>query len=106
MRAIEARIETDHGQPLSQKSCVLPRGQMACHTTSREKVWSGSLVTFGKIVVNRLTRLLRNLEANWSSGLALTNGCPIDRVAVGGHVRDLQCYDIAATKLAVYGQVE
>ena len=42
-----------------------------------------------EIVVDRLARLLRDLEANGPSRFALANGGSIDRISVGRYVNDL-----------------
>jgi len=50
--------------------------------------------------------LLRNLEWNWPAGLSLQHHGPAGHLAAVGHIHDPESDEIAASQLAVDGQVE
>jgi len=58
-----------------------------------------------EIDVDRLARLLRNLEANWPPCFALSNGGSIDGITMGCHINNPQAYQVARLKFAVDGEV-
>ena len=58
------------------------------------------------MVVDRLARLLRNLEANRPPCFELSNGGSIDGITMGCHISNPQAYQVAPTKFAVDGEVE
>jgi hypothetical protein len=58
------------------------------------------------MVVNRLARLLCDLEANGPSRLSLADASPIDGTAIGCYVSDPQTDDVTSTKFAIDGEVE
>ena len=55
---------------------------------------------------DRLPGPLGQLEANWPAGLVLPDIGTVDRVAVWCHVIDAQSDEVAASQLAVDGQIE
>jgi hypothetical protein len=59
-----------------------------------------------QVVVERLTRHLGQLEPDGSAGLALADSGAVDGVAVRRHVIDAERHQIAASQLAVDGEVE
>jgi hypothetical protein len=59
-----------------------------------------------EIIVNGLTCLLRDFEANGFTRFALPNGCSIECIAMRRHVSDFQADNITSSKFAVYGQVK
>ena len=61
---------------------------MASRTASREEVWTDGSTLLREMVVNRLTGLLRDLEANWASCFALANGGSINGVTIRCDIRD------------------
>ena len=62
---------------------------MTSRDASWKQVWTGPSAPLEEIVVDRLARLLRDLEANGPSRFALANGGSIDRISVGRYVNDL-----------------
>src|SRR6187399_2166840 len=64
MHAIKGCVQANHREPLTQQSCVLPRGQVTCRTASRKETWTRRFTPMREMVVDRLSGLLRNLEAN------------------------------------------
>ena len=58
------------------------------------------------VVIDSLARLVCQLELHRPSRLPLANGRASDRVAAGRYVLDLESHHVAATQLAVDGQVE
>jgi hypothetical protein len=103
MRAIEAWIKADQYEPPRQQSCVLPRGQMPCLAAPREEIWIRGSTPLREIVVDRLSGLLRDLEANRPSCFALSDGGSIDGTTMGCHISDPQSYQVAHTNFAVDG---
>jgi hypothetical protein len=81
------QVKADHGQPLSYS--LVPRAQMTSRAASWKQVWTGPPAPLEKVVVDRLARLLRDLEASGPSRFALANGCSIDRISVVRYVNDL-----------------
>ena len=59
-----------------------------------------------QVLVDRLARLVGQLEPNGSAGLLLADGCAIHRVAARGDVIDANGNHVAAAQLAVDRQVE
>src|SRR5262245_60787952 len=70
------------------------------------KHWSKLSIADPEVVVHRLPGHLGQLEANWSAGLALADVSAVDRVAVGCHVIDAESDEVAASQLAVDGEIE
>src|SRR5215471_3155507 len=105
--AVDARIEADACDPLGDEPRVLPR----CHapadrTTAREQKLAGPLACDPEVVVDGLTRLVRQLKLDRAACLPLADCRAIDRIAVRRNVLDLKGHHIAATELAVDCQVE
>ena len=59
-----------------------------------------------KVIVNSLPCHFGYLETNLPTGLPPTDGSSIDGVAVGSHIIDADRDKVAATQLAVDGEVE
>ena len=74
--------------------------------TTREKILAGLLATRLQIMVDCLAGLLGDLELHGATGLLLADGCPIQSVAMGCNIIDLQVHNIAAAKLAIYRQIK
>jgi hypothetical protein len=66
----------------------------------------GTLPVALRLVVNGLARLLRQLEADWTPGLSLAHHRTGERVSVWGNVFDPHRDDIAASQLAINGEIE
>ena len=58
------------------------------------------------MVVDRLAGLFRDLEANRPSCFSLSNGGSINGITIWCDVNDLEADNVAATELAVDGQVK
>jgi hypothetical protein len=58
------------------------------------------------VVIYRLAGLFRQFKPNGMSGLSLAHGRPIDGIAVWSHILDFESDDIAASQLAIDGQIE
>jgi len=59
-----------------------------------------------EVVVNGLARLLRQLEADWTPGLSLAHRGTGEGISARGSVFDLHRDDIAASQLAINGEIE
>src|SRR5262245_5495803 len=79
---------------------------MPCRPASREDVWVRGSTPLREIDVDRLARLLRNLEANRPPCFALSNGGSIDGITMGCHISNPQAYQVAPPKFAVDGEIE
>lgn len=75
-------------------------------TTTTEQEVPGKLVPTLKIFVDRLARLLGDLESDRSPRLALTNRRAFDRVSVRCHIKNAETYYIAPSEFAVDGEIE
>jgi len=107
MRAIEAWVESDDGNPLGDETGIL-----ACRYASikngscREEEVARFLSSRPKVVFDRLAGLLAQLETNRSTGLLLAHRRPLKCISMRGHVLDFERDHIAAAQLAVDGQIE
>src|SRR5262245_56673674 len=79
---------------------------MPCRTAAREGVWVSGSTPLREIVVDRLARLLRNLEANRPPCFELSDRGSIDGTTMGCYFSNPQAYQVAPTKFAVDGEVE
>src|SRR5579862_6699664 len=86
---------------------VLPRGHTSfLPSVSCEQELAGLLSGCPDVTVNRLAGLFGQFEPDRTPGLYLAHGCPIDVIAIRRNVLDLESDDIAASQLAVDGQIE
>ena len=58
------------------------------------------------MLIERFPRLLGQLEPDGTSGFLLTHRCAIDHKAVWSNVPDFEADDVAASELAINGEVE
>jgi hypothetical protein len=101
------RIKTDAGPRLLYEARVLPRGQTAftvAATSEQELTWLAA--SQPQIIVDRLSRLVCQFEANRPAGLFLANSGSINCVSARRHVVDMESDDIAAAQHAVDGPIE
>jgi hypothetical protein len=100
-------VETDATNPLTDKTSVLPGRQMPVGaTTAWEQALAKLSVADAKVVIQRLTGHLRQLEANGPASLPLTDVGAVNCIAVGRHVLHAQSDEVATTQLAIDGQIE
>ena len=71
-----------------------------------EQKLAGSLPGRFDVAVHRLAGLLRQFKSDGPPGLFLAHGRSIDGIAIRSNVLDLESDDIAASQLAVDGQIE
>jgi hypothetical protein len=71
-----------------------------------EQGLTGLFACRSDVVVHRLACLFRQFKPDRPPGLFLANGRPIDGISIRSYVLDLQSDDIAASQLAVDGQIE
>jgi hypothetical protein len=74
--------------------------------TTREQELPGPFVGRLKIIIDSLAGLFAQFESDGPSGLLLSDGCAIRRVATGSGIFDPDGDDITATKLAVDSQIK
>src|SRR5262249_24597383 len=107
MRGVFQRVEADAVHPFGDEARVLARGQGPIWApATREQVLARLTAGDAKIIVEGLARRLGQLEANGTAGFPLPDICSVDGVAIGRHVIDAQCHEIAAAELAIDGQIE
>ena len=100
-------IQPDAGDPSGDEPRILARPQASTDSaTAREQKSARLLARIAQVVIGRLTGLLRQLELDRPSCLALSDRCAVDRVTVGCNVIDLEAHDIAATQLAIDSQIK
>ena len=58
------------------------------------------------VVIECLPSLLRNLNWNWMASFLLSDSCTINCVTPGRNVFYADAYNVTASKLAVYGEIE
>ncbi len=104
MRAEFQRIDADARNPLADQSRVLSGGQAAIDTASAsEQELARATARDPDMFVNRVSRLLGQLESHRTSRLLLTNRSAVERVTIGGHVINANGYHVATAQLAVDG---
>ena len=107
VRAELERIEADTGDPLADKAGVLTcREAMSVAAATCKQELSPLPASLPEILVDGLPRLLGQLEPDRATGLLLADCCSIERVAIGGHIVDADCHDIAASQFAVDGEIK
>jgi hypothetical protein len=98
------------------------RPMLAIHSDSRRAYWrveaaafapaaveqeiAGTIPARRKVLVDRLARLLGNLEPDRKTGLVLPNGRTVDGIAMWRDVLDLEAHHVAATQLAIDREIE
>src|SRR5919106_2908501 len=103
MRAEQRRVETDAGGPHRQQA----GGEAAAFAaTAMEQRISGTLPGRSKVLVDRLTRLLGDLEPDRKTGLALPNGRAVDGIAMWCDVLNLEAHHVAPAQLAIDREIE
>jgi hypothetical protein len=107
MRAEQAWVEPDAIDPLTDQPSILPcRDSSVAAVTPGKEVLTRFLVGGSDVVVDRLTGLLSDLEADGLAGLLLAHSRAIDGMSVRCHIFRVQPNDVAASQLAIDGQIE
>ncbi len=106
MRPVEGGIEADAGDPLGQKSGVLPGCQTPAWSSTSEDRLSQLPICCPQIIVESLPRLLGQFELHRVAGLLLTNRRAINGIATRRNVVDLDSHHVAASQLAIDGEIE
>lgn len=102
MRAELRRIEADASDPLQHVPSVLTRGKFAIQIAPASE-WELSRLTASQpeVLVNRLTRLIREFEPHRPAGLLLADGRAIHGVTARRDIVDADSDDVAAAQLSV-----
>src|SRR6516162_6858632 len=107
MCAEQAWVEPDAGDPLADQPSILPcRNNTVAAASAGKEVLTRLLVGGFDVVVDRLTRLLGHLEPDRLTGLLLAHRRAIDGMSVRRHIFYLEADDVAASQLAIDGQIE
>ena len=98
MRPEKVRVEANRGNPARDKPSVLPgRHAAAVITTATKQIFARLLASGFDVIVDRLSRLLRQLKPDGSTGLLLPHCGAIDRIPARCNVLDRKCDDIATS---------
>src|ERR1700680_3595314 len=100
-------VHPNAGDPLGDEPCILS----CCYAPSRtastgKQEFSRLPAGRSQVIIDCLPGLLRQFELDGLPGLLLSYRRSIDCVAARCNVLDLDSNDIAATQLAVAGQIE
>src|SRR6516165_6641175 len=107
MCAKQAWVEPDAGDPLADQPSVLPcRNSSFAAATAGKEVLTRLLVGGSDVVVDCLTGLLGHLEPDRLASLLLAHRCAIDGMSVRRHIFHLEADNVAASQLAIDGQIE
>lgn len=96
MRAELCWIKADARHSFLDEPRVLPRGQAAPITMTREQELTRLTSRQTQVLVDRLVSLVCEFEPNWQTRLLLADGCAIHGVAVWCDIIDVNGNDIAA----------
>jgi hypothetical protein len=103
----DVRVQSDARNPFRDE----PRILACCHglagpSPAGEQKFRARVAGRPEVFIKGLTGVLGQLEADRTAGLFLAHRCPCERLAVRGNVFDLHRDDIAASQLAIDGQIE
>jgi hypothetical protein len=107
VRAEEVRVEANCCNPARDEPSILSgRHAAVVITTATEQKFAGFLASGFDVIVDGLSRLLRQLKPDGSTGLLLPHCGAINRIPAWCNVLDPKSDDIAAPQLAVNRQIE
>jgi hypothetical protein len=106
MSTKELRVQPDARDPLRNEPSELPGGHRSIDGSTREEKSRSSPLCSPEIFVDGLSGLIRQLEFDRSASFLLPNHRAVDSISVWRNVLDLEADHIAASELAVYGQIE
>jgi hypothetical protein len=107
VRPEQVRIQANVCYPVRQEPRVLPGCQIAIGLSpASEQVSFRFSARSSQVVIHGLARSLRQLKLDRSACLLLPNHRSIRRITTWRHVINFERHEIAATKLAVDGEVE
>src|SRR5215469_16003833 len=107
MSAEQAWVEPDAGDPFADQPSILPcRNSSVAAATAGKEVLTWLLVGGPDVVVDCLTGLLGHLEPDRLAGLLPAHRGAIDGMSVRRNIFHLQADDVAASQLAIDGQIE
>src|SRR5258707_14080831 len=103
----QLRVQPNTSDPLRYEARILTGGHAGVRTaTTREQELPGPFVGRPKIVIDGQAGLFAQFESDGPSGLLLSDGCAIRRVATRSDIFDPDGDDITATKLAFDNQIK
>jgi hypothetical protein len=103
----QLRVQPNTSDPLRYEARILTGGHAGVRTApTREQELPGPFVGRLKIIIDGLAGLFAQFESDGPSGLLLSDGCAIHRVATGSDIFDPDGDDITATKFAVDSQIK
>ena len=100
------RVEANHCNPARDKLGILPGGHAAAViATATEEKFARFLARGFDVIVDRLPRLLRQLESDGPTGLLLPDYGAINRIPARCNVLDPRCLGSAAMVIKVSAAV-
>ena len=107
MSSEDVPVQSDARNPFPDNACVLPcRHGLAGLPAACEQKFAGLLARRLEVVINGLAGLLRQFKSDRTPSLSLTHRRAGERIAVRGNVFDLQSDYIAASQLAIDGEID
>jgi len=73
---------------------------------ANENKVAGRFLNRLQIIIDRQSRVLRDLEFDGSSSLPLKDRCPVHGSPVRDDIRDFEADDVATAQLAIDGEIE
>jgi len=100
------RVEANRGKPVRDESGILTGGHAAVVITpATEQKFTRFLASGFDVIVDRLPRLLRQLESDGPTGLLLPDYGAINRIPARCNVLDPRCLGSAAMVIKVSAAV-
>src|SRR5262245_55032381 len=107
MRSEQVWVQTDAGNPFTEKTSVLSGRQASVRPTPTGKqIVAWFLACSLHVVVDGLPRCLGQLEPHRATRFLLPDRSPVSRISTRRNVIDLERDDIATAELAVDGEIE
>jgi hypothetical protein len=108
MRPEQVRIQAYAGNPLREKTRVLPGRQTAVRPAPAGEQIVARLLAGGglHVFVDGLSRCLGQLKPDRPTSLLLPNSRAIGCITARGDIINLERHDIATTELTVDGEIE
>jgi hypothetical protein len=105
--AEQRRVEADAGDPPRQQASILAGREAApIPAAAMEQKVAETLPGRRDVVVERLARLLGDLEPDRKTGLVLPNDRTVDGIAMWRDVLDPEAHYVAAAQLAIDREIE
>src|SRR5215468_528072 len=99
-------VEPDAGEPLGQKARILTRRHASPFASTLEEKLARFFARYSDVVIDGLSRLLRQLKSDGVASLSLAHSGTMDGIAVGRDIVHLESDNITSSELAVDRDIE